>query len=87
MLTISLSPKAYFDLYVSNAAVAPTSVFSFYEDERKAQGAKFGEWVPCENDEEKNDYGNNPIPGATQFRKQFYDFPIDSPFVKSAPTN
>lgn len=60
---------SYFELYLSNSAEAPVSVFSFYEEERKAQGVKAGEWVKCETDEDKNDYGGNALPNATQMRK------------------
>ena len=78
---------AYYDLYLSNNAKEPHSIYHFYEQEQKASESKTGEWVQCETDEDKADYGGNAVSGATQLRKQFYDFPVENPFVKSAPTN
>lgn len=72
---------------MSNQAKAPISIYSFYETERRANDLKEGEWVPCETDDSKNDYQGNPVTNACQVRKQFFDLPVENPFVKSAPTN
>ena len=78
---------AFFDLYYSNNSKPPHLIYNFYEEERKAAGMKEGEWSKIVDDEEKNDYGGNAVPDATQVRTQFYDLPVENPFVKSAPTN
>ena len=78
---------AFYETYFSNASAAPHSIYTFYEVDRGSTVTRTGEFVECQTDDEKKDFAGNALHGVTHIRKQYYDFPIDTPFVKNAAVN